>query len=312
MVLVVGGQRERAARALGSLLDQSVSARMEILLFDLGPEGSLPLPESDRPNVKMTRLSPADLLGAARARGVREAQAPVVAFLEEHCEMRPGWAEAMIAHHRGSWAAVVSDFTVGNPDAGASDVCFRITYGDYIRPQEQAGVVSSVATQNSAFKRDVLLSYEPDLELMLTGDLILQLQMQRDGHRFYYDPSVKIAHRSENTFRSLAVGVFLWSWGFSNIRANFFRWSLFRRAIWIALAPLIPWVRLTRRIVRSLRRRDVSLVQLLRDLPFVFGIDCSSAAGQVVGLVTGAERGIREFSHFEMNEPRRLRSEMSK
>jgi hypothetical protein len=38
VILVVGGQRVRAGAALRSLLEQSIIDRIEILLFDLGPE----------------------------------------------------------------------------------------------------------------------------------------------------------------------------------------------------------------------------------------------------------------------------------
>ena len=174
MILVVGSQRPRAARALRSLLDQSAIDRMEIFLFDSGPEGCAPLADSSHPRVVFNRLGPAALLAAARVRGIRAAKAPVVCFMEEHCEMQPGWAEAVISAHRQPWAAVGTDFINANPDAGNSNRAFRMNYGVYVRPVTPRGPVSLIAGQNSAFKRDVLLRYEPQLELMLSADLVLQ------------------------------------------------------------------------------------------------------------------------------------------
>src|SRR5437867_12164339 len=40
----------------------------------------------------------------ANAAGVRVARAPIVALGEDHCFPEPGWAEALIAAHRGPWA----------------------------------------------------------------------------------------------------------------------------------------------------------------------------------------------------------------
>ena len=97
--------------------------------------------------------------------------------MEEHCEMQPGSVEAILIAHRGPWAAVGSDFINGNPDAESSNKAFRMNYGAYVGPARPRGPVPRVAGQNSAFKRDVLLRYEPYLEWMMNADLVLQLKM---------------------------------------------------------------------------------------------------------------------------------------
>ncbi len=51
------------------------------------------------------------------------------------------------------------------------------------------------------------------------------------------------------------------------------------------------------------------IAQLVRDIPFVLVVNHCAAAGQVAGLLNPLEKGAREFSHFEMNEPRLLRVE---
>lgn len=42
----------------------------------------------------------------ARAAGIRQANAPVVAFVEDHSYPDPDWAERLIEAHRKLWAAV--------------------------------------------------------------------------------------------------------------------------------------------------------------------------------------------------------------
>ena len=312
VVLVVGGQRDRAGRALRSLLEQNIIDRMEILLFDLGPENCPALAGSDHPRVRFSRRTPKDLLSIARADGVRGAKAPVVCFMEEHCEMQPGSAEAILLAHRGHWAGVGSDFINGNPDAKRSNQAFRMNYGAYVGPTRLRGPIPRVAGQNSAFKRDVLLRYEPLLESMMNADLVLQARMQQDGYELLYEPNVKFAHRNENTFFSLVTGVFFWNWCFSNVRARAFNWGILRRTRLIVLSPLIPWVRLVRVFSWTLPRPGSAMLQFLRDIPFALAINYCSAAGQVAGLFGSLDRAAREFSHFEMNEPRLLREELTR
>src|SRR5688572_8422869 len=85
VVLLVGGQRARGARALRSVIEQSPVDALEVLLLDLGWRDHAPLDGSDHPGVRVLRLDPGIGFGAARARAILEARAPIVAFLEEHC-----------------------------------------------------------------------------------------------------------------------------------------------------------------------------------------------------------------------------------
>lgn len=310
VILVVGGQRERAAAALRSLLEQSIIDRLEILLFDLGPENCASLKRSDHPRVKMIRGGPEATLATARVQGIHAAQAPIVSFMEEHCEVQPGWAEAIVLAHRGPWWGVGCDFINGNPDAGKSDKAFRMNYGVYVRPHGGRGPVKRIAGQNSAFKRDVLLRYEKQLEWMMNSDLVMQWKMGQEGSQLFYEPAAKMSHRNENTLRSLCVGVFYWNWCFSHIRAEVFHWGFLRRAARIVLSPLIPWVRLARMFILTMRLGRAGFLQFICDIPYFLTVSHCSAAGQVAGLLNPLEKAAREFSHFEMNEPRLLRTEL--
>lgn len=311
MILVVGGQRERAALALRSLLEQSVIDRMEILLFDLGPPGCSPLLGSDHSRVKVIRGSPSDLLGSSRAEGVRRASAPIVGFIEEHSEMQPGAAEAMILAHREPCAAVGCDLINGNPNVGRSDQTFRMSYGVHVRPQYDRGPSKSIAVNNSSYKRAVLLRYESQLALMLAADLVLQWKIAQDGAQLFYEPAVKIAHRNETEFSRLGVGVFYLGWVLTGIRAQVFEWSWPIRAFRIALSPLVPWVRVGKTFVRVWPHGPSQVLQFLRDLPFSLAINYCNAAGGVAGLLNKVETGLRAFSYFELNEPRLVRAESS-
>src|SRR5215212_4751671 len=257
VIVAVGGQRERAARALRSLLEQNIIDRMEILVFDHASADCPSLPGSAHPQVRTFRRSPDYLLGDSRFDGVQAASAPLVCFMEEHCEMQPGCAESIVMAHRGPWAAVGSDFINANPDAGTSNQAFAMNYGVYVQAPYGRGPVPRISGQNSTFKRDALLRYGPELKTMLNSDMVLQLQMAQDGHRFFFEPHATIAHRNETSVRSLATGVFYWNWCYANARAKRFNWSAPRRLLWMAMTPLIPWVRLVR-MFRWVRERGRS------------------------------------------------------
>jgi hypothetical protein len=224
--------------------------------------------------------------------------------------MQPGAAETILLAHRGPWAAVGCDVINGNPNAGRSEEAFRMSYGVYVRPQRYRGSSKFIAGQNSSYKRSVLLRYEPQLDLMLSADLVLQWKIIEDGEQLFYEPAAKIAHLNETEFSRLCVGVFFWGWSFTGIRAQVFEWNWFLIALRIVLSPLVPWVRTVKTFVNICPRGRSQMMQFLRDLPFSIAVNYCSAAGQVVGLLKDVEPGIREFSYFEMNEPRLLLAEL--
>jgi hypothetical protein len=311
VILVIGGQREREERALRSLLTQSAIDRMEVLLYDLGPENCPPLPGSDHARVRLTKWTPRDLLGTARAHGIRNARAPVICFMEEHCEMQPGAAEAFLRAHEGPWAAVGGGFINANPNSAMSNHAFRMNYGIYAIPPRARGKARFVPGQNSSFKREVLLRYDTELETLLCADLVMQWQMRREGFEFFHEPAAQIAHRNETTFRSLATGQFYWNWCFAHVRAKKFQWSIPRRMAWILLAPLIPWWRVVK-LFRWLPRFGLARsLRFVADIPVIIALNHWAAAGQVAGLLNKLDRGAWMFSHFEMNEPRLLREELA-
>ena len=154
-------------------------------------------------------------------------------------------------------------------------------------PQRGRGPVKRIAGQNSAFKRDVLLRYENQLELMLSADLVLQWKMAQEGNQLFYEPAASMAHRNENTMRSLCVGVFYWNWCFKHPGPSS---SGFPRRHLNRAAPLIP-VRLARMFV-SAAARPSQLAQLVRDIPLVRSI---TQRRQVAGLLNPVDTGVREF-----------------
>jgi hypothetical protein len=202
------------------------------------------------------------------------------------------------------WRNTRLPFIAANPNSGSTDKTFRLTYGDYIQAKRPRGPVKFVAGQNSTFKRDLLLRYDEQLELLMNADLVMQWMLLRDGYEFLHEPSVKIAHLNENAVSRLCVGAFYWNWCFSNARAEVFKWSPIRKVMWIVLSPLIPWVRFGRMSASVSRDGFARIGQFICDIPAIFAVNYSSAAGQVFGLLNKIDRASQEFSVFELNEPR--------
>lgn len=303
VVLVVGERRDRAVRALASVLAQSAADRLEVLLFDLAPGDPPPVPGSDHPAVRTFRLPPETLFSAAKAQGVRAASAPVVVFVEEHTQAYEGWAEALIEAHRGPWAGVGAEVHNANPGVRFSRALELINYHPWLPPatRDEFGMLPG---HNSSFKRDLLLAYGEELDDLMRAEIVLHQRLHRDGYRLLTEPAARFEHLNETTLPSAARGRFLWNRIYAPMRARFFGWSPGRRLLYVAATPVIPFYSLAR-IVLSLGRRRPRLVpRAILWSPVLLLVQLISACGHSTGLLFGVGNAETAFTWFEMNEDR--------
>lgn len=302
-VVVVGPLRERGGECVRSLLEQELGDRLEVLLVDLEPPGAPPVPGSDDPAVRALRLPPATTFAAARARAVAEARAPVVAFVEEHVRVLPGWAEAVIEAFRGPWAAVGGEVLNGNPGVGSSDVAGLISYG-YWYPPLPRGETDLLPGHNASFRTALLRAYGEELEELLLCDLVLHDRLRADGHRLFLEPAARFLHLNETDWRTQARGMHLWYRSYGPLRARLGRWSPWRRALYVAAVPAIP-LYFAVGFGRRLRRTRPGLLPLfLTRLPHVLAVHLAAAAGQALGLLFGPGDAPQRFTRFELEAPR--------
>jgi hypothetical protein len=295
-VLVVGERRDRAALALASLLGQGEVA-LEIVLVDCAPRAAS-LPGSAAPTVVRVEL-PAGLFSQARALGVRRARAPVVAFVEEHCRVRPGWAAALVEAHRGPWVGVGAEVHCGNPAGALSRAVALMNYHPWLAPA-QPGEHALLPGHNSSFKRAALLAYGERLEELLRAEVLLYAALGAAGGRLFLEPRAAFEHDNETRLADIVHGFFLWHRLYGPLRAREAGWGLARRAFYVLGAPLVPAYFALRLLAVLARRRPSLLGAGLRGLPYMLVAQAASAAGQALGLVVGPGQAERAFTQHEL------------
>ena len=78
---------------------------------------------------------------------------------------------------------------------------------------------------------------------------------------------------------------------------------------YIVLSPLIPWLRLWRTLRLNAAKQMIGQAALLLRLPQLILIFHAAVAGQLAGMLGGAQRGIELFTAFELNSPRPTKDE---
>jgi hypothetical protein len=300
VVLVTPDSFRTIRKTLRHLAAQAGRGRLEILIVvphadQLGPDpGELECFHSTR----IIEVGPIHSVSAARAAAIREAAAPVVVLAEDHSFPEAGWAEALMEAHQGPWAAVGPAVLNGNPGSALSWANFFCCFGQWAEGAAE-GVAAQVPWHNSSYKRDLLLAYGEDLPWMLAVEGLLQEDLQAKGHEVYLEPAARTQHLNFSRLPPMIGHSFCGGRLFAATRVAAMRWSPARRLLYIASAPLIPWVRL-RRILADIRRYGRERAPLPRLFPALAVSLCAHVLGEVVGYLAGAGQVERRYSYYEM------------
>ena len=307
VVLVVGNQRARGELCLRNLLDQDGIQRAEIVLIDLGSQGSPPMRGSDSPFVRLMRKNRIEPFGELRAEGARLARGRLVGYIEEHCFAQPGWLTAAFKHLDGRWAAIGGEMHTANPGIGISDAIAFMNYTTW-RPPARAGESDLLPGQNVFYRREVLLSFGETLGTLLDNEAVLHWELAKHGHRLGIDPNLRFAHANETTLPSICRGYYLWHRCFGESRAHFAGMSAAERWLRALATPAVPLVRAGRMLRYLSADRPYEIWAFLRWLPVVLISQSFAALGTAVGLLFGRGRADLAFSVHETDEPRTLPS----
>jgi len=238
----------------------------------------------------------------ARAAGVRQASAPIVAFVEDHSYPAPGWAEVLIEAHRQPWAAVGPVLCNANPESLTSWTNLLMEYGPWLDPGE-AKVMDHLPGHNGTYKRSRLLEYGPELEAMLEAESILHWDLRAKGYQLYLEPGAKTNHLNFSSIISSISLRFYAGRLFASTRARHWRW--FRRFFYFTSSPLIPWVRLLR-IVRELMRPGQQRNLFPRILPTLLMGLILDGVGEMIGYAFGKGHTMEKLSEMEFHRYRHL------
>lgn len=240
--------------------------------------------------------------GAARAAAVRAARAPVIAFGEDHSFPQPGWAAAILAAHRGDWAAVGPVVTNANPGTIVSWADLLMGYGPWLAPGKSAER-DHLPGHNSSYRKEVLLTLGDELGDLFEAETALQWTLRARGHRLFQESSARVAHTNFERWSTWIPVSFHAGRVFAATRAR--SWSRAARVAFALASPLVPVVRMWRHLRQAFAAR-LAPALIVRTAPVLAVGLIVDAAGQFAGCIFGAgtSRETLVDWEFHRNAPR--------
>ena len=298
----------RIRRTIAALRAQTAKRRLEIVIVAPSRE-VLKLDQADLQDFlsfQVVEIGPIRSTGGAIAAGFQRAQAPVVAYAEEHSYPFPTWAEALLLAHKQPWGAVGATIVNANPESIISWANLFTDFGPSVDPAV-GGVTSHLAWHHGSYKRELLSGYDTEqLKNFLETEGLLHQALQDRGYQLYLEPAAKSNHVNVSTMLSLIRCEFVGGrlYGAARVRHN--KWSMARRLLYILGSPLIPVLRL-RRTLREVRRAGQWDKLLPQILPGIITALVAHCLGEISGYALGAGDAAWQRVPCELNRCEFLR-----
>jgi Glycosyl transferase family 2 len=280
---------------------QTIRPDLEVILVCRSEE-ALDLPDrftESYPDIVVIEMGDEVLLNEARAAGARRASAPYVLILEDHCLPFPDCLERMVSRLREGWTAVGPALVSGNTVSRVGIAANFLTYGQWMGCK-RGGQRSFVAGYNSAFSLETILARGDRLTQDLIAPSALQMELAREGHRFYFEHRAVMAHWEASTFRGVRRILSGNGRALGMVRAR--RWSTAQKVLASLLNPILIGSRFLRGVAAFSRAetRHVASLMLLMPLALLWtlaelgGYWCTNAREAIEGM-SDVERNRQRF-----------------
>ena len=245
IVIATSGREKCIVRTIDGLRAQNIRDRLEIIIVvstvESGALNGIDMGCFCR--VKVIEVKPMTPRSEARACGLMNASALVVAFIEDHAYPDVGWAEAVLHAHTACRAAVGYQILNANPESSISWANLFLLYGPWVERVTPIGH-EMLPSENISYKREVLMQYGEGLCTFFENDYTLHHDLLKKGFLLHFEPTARLYHRNVDSLPASASYNLLNGRIFATARSC--GWSIYRRLAYAGGFFLIPFVRAPR------------------------------------------------------------------
>jgi glycosyltransferase involved in cell wall biosynthesis len=270
---------------LQALVDQQTTVSYEVLVVDCCGEKlrSLIRRKFLQPEIQIIGCEQRLSIPRLRAIGMSKAKGKMVAVLEDHCNVAPGWFEAIVRAHQAGVSAVAGPVENGSADRVVDWAVFFCEYSPFMAPLIR-GSTEHIPGNNVAYDQKLLHLMLPLLQAELWESFIHQ-KLKESGVRFFCDPEMIVYHKKSFRFSYFMKQRYHYSRSFAGMRLTTSPW--WKRLAYACSTPLLLPI-LSVRIAKTVKEKGCHTKEFVRSIPAIGMFLVSWAIGEAVGAMWGA------------------------
>ena len=278
------------ADCLDALARQDAEGQAQVLVVDRCGEEVREALRRRFPHVEVIAADPGTSIPALRAAGVARARGSMVAVLEDHCDVAPGWLAAIARQHAAGAAAVGGAVENGSVDRTVDWAAFFCEYARFMPPVPR-GMVDEITGNNSVYARTVLEGTGAEDPASAVWETFLHDRLRARGVRLLSDPDLAVTHKKSFGYAEFLGQRYHYSRSYAAMRLR--GAPSWKRAAYACSTPLLPPL-LLGRIALVVARKRRHGARFLRALPVLATFVVSWAVGEAMGAMLGPGRSLEK------------------
>jgi GT2 family glycosyltransferase len=271
---------------LDSLRKQRTDRNFEIILVDSGTDQTAELVAERYPEVRLMPFPHRLYCGDARNRGIAEARAPIVAFLDADCIVQENWLEAIREAHRHPNLAVAGSVQNGSRSL-ASWAYYFCEFNLWI-PAQTPHQIKEAPGCALSIKRAAFDLFGPFPEGSYCSDTVFHWRMRAAGERVLFWPAIAVYHTYPMGWGPLLRHIAEHRRHFAVMDSRERKWSHGHRLFFAATTPLLPFL-LTFAVAWRLRHAPRLYLPFMKAAVPTFLGFCARAWGQLIGYLAAVK-----------------------
>ncbi len=273
---------------LDSLRDQDQSITAEIIVADASTDDSEQIIRARYPDVRVLHFDASMDSPQLIREALRQARGQIIAVTDAYCRFPPHWLANLQRAHEMDYAVIGGAVENGNSDGLLNRACFFADYGAFMLPAPRR--VTSVLAGNHVTYKKWLIELKFDSMREGFWKVFFHQDLQREGVRFLFDPSLVVYFTRHDTFLNFCRRYFRNARIFAALRCK--RISSASRFLRLITTPALPAVLFCRRLI-GLRTKG-HRVRFLLSVPLLALFVTVWAVGEFAGYLLGPGRVLME------------------
>ena len=240
------------------------------------------------PHALILAAPPGASIPALRTLGIARARAPLVAIIEDHCNVGASWLLTIERARRGGHPVIGGAVENGSVERVVDWAAFFCEYARFMPPLK-GGPVAEVTGNNVVYDRATLDAAGSD-DASGSWEFFLHARLKERGVPFHCEPELLVSHRKVFGFAYFLAQRYHYSRSFAGARLR--GAPLWKRAFYAAATPLLPPL-LFVRIAREVAPRRRYWGRFVQAAPILALFLCSGAWGEASGAVAGPGDSLR-------------------